>query len=209
LTLEQNPAYMVWHSERAEVYPFFHTNKPLRFYQIDEKRQNDDHFLLADLRKRSRQASTVPWKLYENATVTVKDIMSELPDMTESRLTELPEKSIIFFWASSTLFNINLTEKQVNRENKLDVLNAARHTVGSVRKTETPQWKAIRRGDVSCCEFIAIGRRCIPEIPDIPPQVLALQIVWEDSIAYRVSIAEIDEQAWLNTNPQWKLIAMM
>ncbi|KAF2996751.1 hypothetical protein E8E14_001693 [Neopestalotiopsis sp. 37M] len=196
-------------TETAQVVPFFHSSRPLKLHHVDNKRQHDDNYLLADLRKRSRKASLVPWKLYDNAAVTLQDIMSELPDLTEVRLRELPENSLILFWASKAHFDVNIRSSELKYENNLDILNASGETVGCVRRTETPQWSPTGNGNVLSCEFIAIARRCIAEFPGFPPQVLALQVVWEDSIAYRISIAEIDERAWLDTNPQWKLIAMM
>ncbi|KAF7517166.1 hypothetical protein G7054_g13896 [Neopestalotiopsis clavispora] len=195
--------------ETAQVVPFFHSSRPLKLHHVDNKRQHDDNYLLADLRKRSRKASLIPWKLYDNAAVTVKDIMSELPDLTEVRLRELPEKSLILFWASKARFDVDIRSSELKYENNLDILNASGETVGCVRRTETPQWSPTGKENVLSCEFIAIARRCIGEFPEFPPQVLALQVVWEDSIAYRISIAEIDERAWLDAKPQWKLIAMM
>lgn len=58
-------------------------------------------------------------------------------------------------------------------------------------------------------EFVAVGRRAIAEIPDMPAVVLALQIRWEDGLASRVNIAEIEEEAWIGAEPTQKLIALM
>lgn len=56
-------------------------------------------------------------------------------------------------------------------------------------------------------EFIAIGRRYIPEFSD-DAQVLALHIRWKDGFAERVNTAEINEQAWIAATRTWKLIAL-
>ena len=57
-------------------------------------------------------------------------------------------------------------------------------------------------------EFVVIGRRVITELPDIPAVLLALQIRWEDGIAYRLNIAEIKETAWIDANSSWRLTAL-
>lgn len=41
------------------------------------------------------------------------------------------------------------------------------------------------------------------------PYVVALQICWENGIAYRVNIAEFKESDWEAANPVRKLIALM
>jgi hypothetical protein len=52
------------------------------------------------------------------------------------------------------------------------------------------------------------GRRSIPEIPDIPPVILAMQIEWKDEIASRVNIAEIEECFWIDAKPKRRLVAL-
>jgi hypothetical protein len=161
-----------------------------------------------NLNKGRKTSSAVLWKPVENAVVTTEDIMSDLSELNEDRLQQLPDEHIIFFWASRVFFNIRSTEQRY-WEQTLNVVTAAGDSVGTVHKAETPQWKLGGGDHSTCCEFVAVGRRWIAELPEFPPVVLALQIVWEDSIAYRVSTAEIDEVAWLNAQPQWKLIALM
>lgn len=139
--------------------------------------------------------------------MTIDDIMSELPSLSESRLQQLPDEHIILFWASSVFFKVRSTAQQDLAQTVI-IENEAGISVGTAHRTDTPQWKVTGGVCPSRCEFIAIGRRCIEELPEYPPIVLALQIVWEDSIAYRVSTAEIDEAAWLDEQPLFKLIAL-
>lgn len=168
-----------------------------------------DHFSsIGNLKKGLERPSAVPWKPVDSAIVTNEDVMSELPELTEVRLQQLPDEHVIFFWVRRAFFNVSSTKQQY-LEQTLNVVNAAGDSVGTVQKTETPQWKLIGGDRPTCCEFAAVGRRYMAELPEFPPIVLALQIVWEDSIAYRVSTAEIDEAAWLDAQPQWKPVALM
>ena len=57
-------------------------------------------------------------------------------------------------------------------------------------------------------EFIQIARRATPDIPEIAPEVIALQIEWKDGVAYRVNIAEIDEREWKASAPSLTLIQL-
>jgi len=57
-------------------------------------------------------------------------------------------------------------------------------------------------------EFVAVGRRAITEMPDLPAVVLALQIRWENGVALRVNMGEIAEEAWIGAGPVWRLVAL-
>ena len=62
-------------------------------------------------------------------------------------------------------------------------------------------------------EFIAVGRRVVGgiDIPGTPATVLALQIRWDEqtAIAERLNFGEIEEGAWMDAGPRWKLIALI
>jgi hypothetical protein len=148
----------------------------------------------------------VPWKAVDNAIVTAEHVKNELPDLTKDRLQQLPNEHIVFFWASTAFLRVKPTGQQ---ERTLDVVSVVGDSVGTVRRTESPQWKLNGGDHPTCCEFVAVGRRYIEDLPQFPPIILALMVVWEDSIAYRVSTAEINEEAWIDQQPQWKLVAMM
>lgn len=54
-------------------------------------------------------------------------------------------------------------------------------------------------------EFVVIGS----ETNEYGTALMVLQIYWEDGIAYRVNAGKLNEQAWIEANPTWKLIALM
>lgn len=58
-------------------------------------------------------------------------------------------------------------------------------------------------------DYVAISRRAIEDLPEVPAVIIALQIRWEDDIAYRVTIAETGEEAWKAAMPTKKLIVLM
>jgi hypothetical protein len=48
----------------------------------------------------------------------------------------------------------------------------------------------------------------VPEIPKYRATLIALQIEWVGSIAYRVDIAEIGEEVWITAGPMRRLVAL-
>lgn len=57
------------------------------------------------------------------------------------------------------------------------------------------------------CEFVAVARRQVPEFPAV---VVALQVRWEDGVAYRVNVGGIAEETWMEVQRRaWKLVALM
>lgn len=60
-------------------------------------------------------------------------------------------------------------------------------------------------------EFIALGRQDlgIEALRDIyPSRLVAMQIRWEDGVAYRVNLVEVEQAAWEAAGPVCKLIAL-
>lgn len=58
-------------------------------------------------------------------------------------------------------------------------------------------------------EFVVIARTELDLMPDSKPILHALQIKWNDGIAYRENIAKIEEEACIRQGSSWKLIALM
>ena len=197
-------------SETSDLLCFLHQSFPFRINKItgttrfDRKGDEDEkaHLYEEDVHPLHHSED------YHDE-VTWEDIERNLPQLTTNRLRSVPDGHLVFFWASSVFFTVERPndekEPSVTKwyQSKPSVKNCRGEYVGTVdRMDEFPPENEPQ-------EFIMIGRRAIKEIPDFPAVVLALQICWENGIAYRLNIAEIQETAWRNARPSRKLIALM
>jgi len=81
--------------------------------------------------------------------------------------------------------------------------------VGFVDRMGKEHWDSLPSPE-GLQEFVVVGRRAVEGMTELyPPYVVALQIYWENGIAYRVNIAEFKESDWKAANPVRKLIALM
>ncbi|KAL9622769.1 MAG: hypothetical protein Q9160_002887 [Pyrenula sp. 1 TL-2023] len=208
--------------ESSTIDAFVHRSKPLRLLPINRANRYDNLAIESSSVKHV-SPDDIPWKPNVSSAVSVDDVQFELPELYGQRLQKLPEEHVVFFWASSVTLYLDTTgysqdakPSKVNdghQNPRPNVFDANGRAVGSIGMTETEH-----RKDQNCyvsttaaksTEFVAVARRSIPELPEFPSIVLALQIVWEGGIANRVSIAEIEEAAWMNAEPTWKLVALM
>lgn len=73
--------------------------------------------------------------------------------------------------------------------------------VGSVNRMGKEHWDS-EPSPAGFQEVVVISRREIKGVGDLyPPMVVALQIRWENGIAYRVNIAEFKESDWEKAMP--------
>lgn len=146
--------------------------------------------------------------------VSLDDISEYLPELTQPRLQEVPDEHVLFFWASTAFFQAHMSEVEERQLETWSGYAAAKRPVihdlkGVVVGERNFVSSATMRGlDSSLAEFIAVARRKIADL-DLPATVLTLQIRWVDGVAQRLNYAEIDEIAWEEASPTWKLIALM
>lgn len=131
--------------------------------------------------------------------MTWGDVQKECPGLTASKLQGIPDGCILFFWASSASF---VVEHQAEFWYPFQIIDSEGQNVGQLEG----DWS---RATDDLQDFVVIGREDWTNDPDSTPRVEALQIHWEDGIAYRVNHAMIEEQAWMEADPVWKLIALM
>ena len=140
-----------------------------------------------------------------------------LPNLTEQTLVQYSEESLLFFWAHSAFFRVAYDKTNQPATSFTEYANQTRpivqdeggNAVGFVCKT------AAARGDKGLQEFVAIGQRQIPGIPEhmaeeiCPPVILALQIERDQyGISSRLNYAEIGLKAWVQANPKRGLVAL-
>lgn len=160
------------------------------------------------------------WFSDKNLDVTWSDVEQQLPSLTVEKLRRTTDGHVLLFWASSVLLEVH-RETGSAKEGKrkyvgthsssrpADVLDSHGKIVGIIERMGPWQQAESLSGRH---EFIALGRQDlgIEELRELyPPKVVAMQIRWEDGMAYRENIAEIEQAAWEAAQPTWKLIALM
>lgn len=186
---------------------FGHKSNPLRLAHISD---NNGHKDTPDNQESQELGQST------GSEVNLDDISEHLPELTEARLLEIPDEHVLFFWASTAFFAAPMSDVEEQQwatfadytlvSNKRPVIRDLKGTAVGERNFASP---ATMEGlDTSSpAEFIAVARREITEL-DFPATVLALQIKWVDGVAQRLNYAEIDEAAWEEASPEWKLIAL-
>lgn len=147
--------------------------------------------------------------------VTPQDIVDNITDLNDEKLSLFPDDYLLFFWTSSVFLTVHappsrgdkqLSFREYAGERRPRVTDLAGNEVGNVCKMFDDHWTHPASAGVH--EFIILGRRHIPEVPEFPATVLALQIERVDGIAYRTNYAEIEETAWMAAGPRETLIAL-
>ncbi|KAK2616001.1 hypothetical protein N8I77_002721 [Diaporthe amygdali] len=192
-------------TETPTVLCFGHKSNPLRLTRIGGNNANED--MLEHLESQWLGGST-------RSELSLDDISESLPELTQPRLQEVPDEHVLFFWASTAFFQAHMSEVEERQLATWSDYAAAKRPVihdlkGVVVGERNFVSSATMRGlDSSLAEFIAVARRKIADL-DLPATVLALQIRWVAGVAQRLNYAEIDEVAWEEASPTWKLIALM
>ncbi|KAF3763016.1 hypothetical protein M406DRAFT_73671 [Cryphonectria parasitica EP155] len=203
--------------ERLETeYPviscFIHKSDPLRLEMINGTQVNES------VLKPSTPYRNIPW-LDDNhirREVTLEHVSRHLPtvaDVLQART--LPDEHLIFFWASTAHFDVPLNPEEKHERatfaeyaaaKRPSIRDASGLEVGHGTFMSADVWKEFSDSG-GRAEFVAVARRQILDL-DLPAIVIALQIRWVDGKARRVNYAEIEEAAWMEAGPEWKLIAL-
>lgn len=160
------------------------------------------------------------WCNNETLDVTWIDIQQNLPALTEARIRDVTDEHILFFWASSASFEVaggiksdaqneEIYNNNLRSSQRADIKDHHGDLIGQMERiAHSEQAESVLSGRQ---EFIALGRQDIgiEELrSEFPPKIVAMQIHWEDDLAYRINIAEIDQEAWEAAQPVWRLIAL-
>ncbi|KAH7117594.1 heterokaryon incompatibility protein-domain-containing protein [Dendryphion nanum] len=197
--------------ETTTIMCYEHHTSPLTFMPIHGTTRFDHRS--SDWTKTTFQASPT-WQK-DLTMVTSREIKTQLPQISESELQDIPDGHVIFFWTSSAHFTIERPldwelEPEKRGSEYLQLPTVKDYTgrpVGNINRLGTDHWVDIEQS-TGMHEFVAISRRQVPQLPDEPAIVTALQITWVKGFAERVNVAEIEEKAWIAAGPVWKLIAL-
>ncbi|ROW06748.1 hypothetical protein VMCG_03960 [Cytospora schulzeri] len=181
-----------WSQGRPERIPviccYEHQGSDLEFRPV----HGTDEIDLEDVVTREESSS---WR-GDRTLVTRGDVEREYPELTASKLRDIPDGHILFFWASSASF-------VVKSPTEPDVRPATNDSKGEDVE-HLGESQDLSRSTHGTQEFVVIGRD-----PERYRELLALQIYWADGVAFRVNSAEFDEWTWRKANPVWKLMALM
>ncbi|OOF97382.1 hypothetical protein ASPCADRAFT_166162 [Aspergillus carbonarius ITEM 5010] len=176
--------------EIPEILCYEHTHSPLRIKPI---RHTPSQYEL------SPRTILPSWKLHQDQTISLSDLSKiQIP----LNLEETPDTLYLFFWASSARFT--LRPRNTSPICQSEVVNADGVVIGETGK-------AVHDDEGCHCtietphEFIVIASR---RNQFTEAMLLVFQVEWWEGIAYRVNIAEIEENAWVRASPVWKLIVM-
>jgi len=156
----------------------------------------------------------ISWRHSRSPEITFAHVKKELPNLTEDVLKGFADEYLLFFWAESAFLEmlapdpdtVGQTTRDIMRIGFPIIMNSSGKEIGTAESINKHYWQD--KANSGWTEFIAIGRRCVADIPDTPTMIIALQIRWENGVAYRVNIAEINEDAWLDASPTLKSIAL-
>lgn len=156
--------------------------------------------------------------------VTFQDAQEHIPTLTEPILAAYAWEELLFFWTTTASFTVTHSIRpkatqgflEYHAESRPRVLDEDGNEVG--RTCKLGQHKtadAFFKDEIHTAEFLAIGRREMPPVPEEfqdeigPPMVLALQVERNDAGIYsRVNFAEIRESVWERVRSDAKLVAL-
>ena len=155
----------------------------------------------------------------ETDPITLSTIQTNLPSITLETLLSTPENHILFFWTASAFFAIDEPPRLINTqdfrwekhyfrdEDPRSHLRCRKtgKVVGSMDNMGPTHWRSIDK-TIEAWEFVRLGH--VQLDAGSPVTILALQIRWEDGVAYRMNLAEIEEVAWDEALPIQKLVAL-
>jgi hypothetical protein len=217
---------------------FSHQSYPIRIIPIAGRNRLDEQYSGTPIEKpdSGRKKGMLLSRDENGGNITWNDIQKHHPDLTESRLRTVPDGHVIFFWASSAFLIVERPEHTGSEaeniaiygspilspeSSSIDAVNGIVKTpraavkstegllVGTVDRMDKEHWNS-SPSPSGLQEFVVVGRKEIQEMAEVyPPYVVALQIRWENGIAYRVNVAEFKELDWMKAQPTWKMIPLM
>ncbi|KAK3396988.1 HET-domain-containing protein [Sordaria brevicollis] len=131
----------------------------------------------------------------KESVVTLDMVMAEIPDLTFTRLSTIPDDQLLFFWTETARFFLSPPPNQFDRGRS--VFNEKGEYCGDVGPLPGAE---IATSENQHAEFIAVRR--------FTYICLVLQVERRDGIAYRVNMGQIDAQAWRRSRPRRELIAL-
>ncbi|KAK0614436.1 hypothetical protein B0T14DRAFT_309267 [Immersiella caudata] len=174
--------------EIPEILCFEHDHTSLRVQRIREKPAPYD------------EASSSPgWKGGDDQEVQLEDIETRHLELFP-KLGGIPEGHIVFFWTSSAFFTLTATEDK-HPSRGTAIFDSFGEVVGNMGPVSS---KTPAQGQEQH-ESIVVGSR---RNQFSPPSLLVLQVEWRESIAYRVDVGEILEEAWERASHTWKLVPL-
>jgi len=193
-------------SNVPEIICFVHSTTPVQIRGV--RLLSNEEYPTVPVGMQERAA----WQPVENVNVGIDEIATHFPELF-GRLESIPGEHLLFFWTSSAVFTVDYEHKGVG--DKPRILDNSATCVGETDRKLALSVKlggggGSRHSDeqrLIAHEFVVIGSVRGP-ISDFKPELVVLQIEWNEGIAYRTNISRIKEDAWIAADFQWKLIVL-
>ncbi|KAH8889258.1 HET-domain-containing protein, partial [Thozetella sp. PMI_491] len=193
-----------------EIMCYVLRNTPLRLVRISRLTMDvpGDRRALPFANRLAVPAMQSPLAVY------LDDITLHFPELPIDRLKGIPDDQIIFFWTEVATFTVSAT---IQRELWTKDRHPNNRTEYQILQREVLEGSGKVIGQISPCESTGTNDSeqsaefallATSALAGSQGKVLALQIETKEGVAYRVNIAEIEEQAWRNADTQRRLIAL-
>jgi hypothetical protein len=189
-----------------------HRNNPLRFFHVTQRVGG------------SSKSDLCTDGNIQQQKFSLGQVKQHLPNLTEEALARFPDEHLLFFWTDSAFFTVAQAKNSRPSTSIIDYSSQPRPSVQDNSGNDVGfackigyQNRSDFVGSGEDCpkEFVAVGRRQVPGIPEIlgeeicPPRVLTLQIERDEyGVSVGVKFAEIDLKTWINAEPKVTLIAL-
>lgn len=159
--------------------------------------------------------------LYSNDSESWKG-ESEAMESKFSKDTPFRDSGQLFFWTSHAELSINAEDKVRLGCVRLRINSALGEKVGHIAELTLATdhggaWPFIEYDEGALQSFIVISRKYQTEnrqglqVLVAQPALKVMWIKWDDSgrkIASRISVGEVDEQAWIKVKPDWRPVIL-
>jgi len=186
-----------------EIVSFVLRNSPLRVVRVSRIIGDDAESPKPKLPGGFAQSSLV---------VTLEAVVAEHAHLTRERLQQIPDNQLLLFWTETASFSISGPIEEENHTYadshffRYEIRDGNGHVVG-----QTDLCVPGDAEDVACAlgegvfEFILLARVATQVAA---AEKLALLIERRDGIAYRVTAANISEEAWTIAKPRMELVVL-
>lgn len=163
------------------------------------------------------------WEGSTDRCVTLQHIAQELPQIYKD-LPTIPESVMLLFWTSvcsfliheidgrtkilsSALPELSSANERKWRHRRDSVLNGVQYYwVGTLTSCYDSKWidSLDHHHSKNVYDFILVGTK----LWSSQRSLKVMRVGWDGSVAMRCDIGEIDEDAWVSNQPEWKLVAL-
>lgn len=200
---------MSWSRLSSDIVCFVLRNSPLRIVRVSRVISDSEELVMP------RWAQSMPAQGPSIVTLDMVQYSPEGPHLTQDRLLSIPDDQIILFWTEVAHFILsgpveeeNTTYSEKHHWHYFEIRDQWGKVVGKTdycdpgdANDDLVRWT----GTQDSFDFVQIGTNAAPQAA---VEKVVLLVFWEHDIAYRISVGDIQEDAWKRSNPRRRLVAM-